>query len=186
MSERCLDGNIGAMNFNEKLFFKINGLLGKNRFLDLFGKAGAEWVIIAMVGWYASGVLLETVEAQAMVLRLGTFPAALGLGWLLNIGIGSIVKEPRPHITHPESKLMFQPMMSWKSFPSDHAMSAWLIFFLGIMYNLPGAEALAVMALWVSWGRIYAGLHYPFDIVGGLSVAGLVAVAAYNVVVLIF
>jgi membrane-associated phospholipid phosphatase len=32
------------------------------------------------------------------------------------------------------------------------------------------------MALWVGWGRVYAGVHYPADILGGIIMAVLVAI----------
>ena len=175
------------MNYNVALFFKVNKLVGKNRWLDLFGKAGAEWVIIAMLGWYISSVFIDYYsETRNILLRIGVLAVGWVSGWLISIMIGKIVREPRPHVTYPESKLLFQPYMSWKSFPSDHAFSAWLIFFLAFMFGLPGMEGLAVLALWVSWGRVFAGLHYPFDILGGLSLAGFVAVVCYNLMLIFF
>ena len=64
--------------------------------------------------------------------------------------------------------------MSWKSFPSDHAMSAWLFVWLAVALAVPGWPVLVVFALIVSWGRVFAGVHYPLDILGGCAVAGLV------------
>ncbi|MCX6780453.1 MAG: hypothetical protein NT034_04755 [Candidatus Magasanikbacteria bacterium] len=40
------------MNWNKKLFLSINEQVGENRWLDAFGRAGAEWVIVGMGGWY--------------------------------------------------------------------------------------------------------------------------------------
>jgi undecaprenyl-diphosphatase len=175
------------MNYNVSLFFKINKLSGKNRWLDFFGKAGAEWVIIAMLGWFIASLFIDyNSEYRNILLRLGVLFVGWLAGWCISILIGKIVREPRPHVTYPESKLLFQPYMSWKSFPSDHAMSAWLIFFLAFMFGLPGMEGLAILALWVCWGRVYAGLHYPFDIVGGMTLAGFVAVVCYNLMLIFF
>lgn len=172
------------MNFNVKLFQKINGFVGTNRWLDAFGRAGAEWVVIGMVGWFLTidiwGYRSSWRGSIWPILFLGT---AWALGWFLNIFIGLIVREPRPHITNPGSKLLFTPLMSWKSFPSDHAMSAWLIFFMALIFHLPWAWGLLPLALWVSWGRVFAGVHYPFDIVGGISVAGLVAILSYYLMI---
>ena len=175
------------MNLNVSLFFKINKLVGKNRWLDLFAKAGAEWVIVAMVGWYVTAVMIDYYsELNNIVLRVGVLLVGWVAGWLISILIGKIVQEPRPHVTYPESKLLFQPYMSWKSFPSDHSMSAWLIFFLALIFGLPAVEGLAVLALWVCWGRVFAGLHYPFDIVGGFVLAGFVAAVCYNLMIIFF
>jgi undecaprenyl-diphosphatase len=82
-------------------------------------------------------------------------------------------------MTHPESKLLFTPLMSWKSFPSDHGMSAWLAVFFALLIGFPLVFPLVILALWVSWGRVYAGVHYPIDIFGGAAVAGFVIACFY-------
>ena len=166
-------------NFNVRLFFWVNNLVGKNLWLDAFGRAGAEFVILAMLGWYIAAIFIDRWPDKKMAIIQLVFSLMVWfLGWLLDMGIGYLVKESRPHITYPQSKLLFTPMMVWKSFPSDHAMLAWLLVFLAAVFNLPGVWPLLLLALWVSWGRGYAGVHYPFDIVGGMSVAGLLAVAS--------
>lgn len=174
------------MNLNVKLFFKINELLAKkNPWLDAFGRAGAEWVIVAILAWYGIATIIDQApDNRAILVRFFVLTSCWIAGWLIDIFIGIVVKEPRPHITYPESKLLFQPRMSWKSFPSDHAMSAWLMFFLGIVFNLPGVEGLFFLALWVCWGRVYAGVHYPFDTVAGMLVAALVSMGALYTLIL--
>ena len=175
------------MNLNILLFLKINGLIGRNRWLDLFGRAGAEFVVIAMLGWYVASVFLSSNTAKETILvRLGTLAAVWLLGWFIDLFIAVIVKEPRPQVTRPETKLLFQPIMNWKSFPSDHAMSAFLMVFLSLMFGLPGVEGLVAMAIWVCWGRVFSGLHYPFDLVGGFAVAALVTVISYNLLLIFF
>ena len=49
------------------------------------------------------------------------------------------------------------------------------------MFHFPGAWATIPMALWVMWGRVYAGLHYPLDILGGVGVAAFAATLVYYV-----
>lgn len=175
------------MNWNVRLFNTINQLVGRNHWLDAFGRAGAEWVVVAMLGWYgASDFIANGPDRRAIFLPILFLGCAWVLGWIINVLIGLIVKEPRPHVNLPQSKLLFTPLMSWKSFPSDHAMSAWLIFFMAVLFHLPWAGALLPLAIWVSWGRIFAGAHYPFDIVGGAAVAGLAAVIAWYVKIMMF
>lgn len=172
------------MNWDAKLFLKINSLVGKSRWLDAFGRAGAEWAVIVMGAWYGAGGFIITWPDW----RAGLAPAIIGLacfaiGWLIDLLIGLIVREPRPRAKYPEAKTLFMPLSDWKSFPSDHVMAAWLMLFLAIILGLPWAWALLPLALWVSWGRVYAGIHYPFDAVGGVAVAGLVAMLSYYLLV---
>lgn len=167
------------MNWNTRFFFKINALVGKNHWLDALGRSGAEWAIIAMVGWYSASVFIERwpERRQAILFLLATFGIWLG-SWLIDMGIGYLAHRPRPYVIYPDSRRLFAPMQSWKSFPSDHAMSAWLIFFLATRAHLPGSAALLPLALWVSWGRVYAGVHYPGDVIGGFLLAGVYALAS--------
>jgi len=57
-------------------------------------------------------------------------------------------------------------------------MSAFVILFTSYIFNLPASWALLPLALWVVWGRLYAGVHYPLDILGGIGVAIFVATVA--------
>jgi undecaprenyl-diphosphatase len=168
------------MDWNTRLFLKINSLVGKNRWFDAFGRAGAEWVIFGMAAWFLVGMwMVRMPDRKAMFIGVMILGSAWSIGIMLSLLIGMMVKESRPHTKHPESNLLFHPLSSWKSFPSDHAFSAFLLLFLALMLGLPAAWALLPLALWVCWGRIYAGVHYPFDTVGGLCLAGLVTMIMY-------
>lgn len=165
------------MDYNRKIFDKINSWQGKNPWLDAFGRAGAEWAIVAAMGWYGASAFVncwpDWRSALGPLLILG---GAWLFAWCGDVGIALIIREQRPHISEPATNQLFKPMMAWKSFPSDHAMSAFLIFFVAIVFGLPGAWALGVLALWVCFGRLYSGVHYPLDIVGGIATAGVVAI----------
>ncbi len=168
------------MNLNLRLFFTINGAQGKSKWLDAFGRAGAEFVIIAMLAWYAVSVFIDRGGDPWDMIAPFVFLGAFGLlGWGINFLLAELVREPRPRVKFPETKLLFQPLEDWKAFPSDHAMFSWFIFFAAALLNLPGFEMLLPMAMWVSWGRVFAGVHYPQDIAGGMAVAAAVAVGGF-------
>lgn len=168
------------MDWNTRLFLKINNLVGKNKWADAFGRAGAEWAIFGMAAWFLVSLWLARMpDKKAIFIGVMILGSAWAMGIILSLLIGLIVKENRPHVKHPESRLLFYPLSNWKSFPSDHSFSAFLIFFLAILLNLPAAWALLPLALWVGWGRVYAGVHYPFDVVGGASLAALVTMIMY-------
>lgn len=168
------------MDLNTKLFLKINSLSGRSRLLDSFGRAGAEWLILGMVGWYVASDFIDRAPDKRLVfLPLVFLAGAWTVGWLINFLIGMSAHESRPYISYPQTKLLFKPLSSWKTFPSDHSMSVFLIAFMALLFHLPGAWALLPMALWVVWGRVYAGLHYPLDILGGITVATFALALAY-------
>ena len=64
----------------------------------------------------------------------------------------------------------------WSSFPSDHAM---MYFALAVGLAHVSRRAGAFLVLWslivVCLPRVYAGLHYPTDILAGALVGGLIA-----------
>lgn len=170
------------MNMNERLFLKINASAGKSRILDAIARAGAEWVVFGMVGWYVSiSLILNFGNKTAMYLPIITFLICSGVGLIISNIIGFYVQEPRPRLRFPEIKILFWPASSWKSFPSDHSLGAFLIFFLALVFNLPTVWGLLPLAVWVGWGRVYAGVHFPLDIVGGAALSGLFAIVSYYI-----
>ena len=63
------------------------------------------------------------------------------------------------------------------SLPSAHASSLFTLGFCLLwlrQLRLGGAVILAV-ALAVSWGRVYCGVHFPLDIAAGAALGGVIA-----------
>ena len=175
------------MDWNLNLFLKINKLVGQNKWLDAFGKAGGELMIFFSGAWFFVSVFLEFYpHRQAIFLPI----AFLGLSWFLGLGIsqliGLLVAEKRPKAEHGEINELFSPISRWKAFPSDHTLAAFLFFFIALVFSLPFAWVLFIFALWIAWGRVYGGVHYPLDVVGGFLLAGLMGVGAWYIYLLVF
>jgi undecaprenyl-diphosphatase len=173
-------------DYNKIFFDKINAYQGRFYILDAFARAGAEWVIIASLAWFISSIIIiYWPDRDSLLWHFIFFATAWMVAWVINISVGFFVKEPRPFVNQPFIKKLFLPLMSWKSFPSDHAMSAFLICFMTIVFGLPGAWALFALALWVAFGRLFSGIHYPIDILGGIVIAGMVAVWAKYIILIL-
>lgn len=164
------------MQWNIKLFFAINRLSGKSRLLDAFGRAGAEWALPAMLGWLAVASFARyerNIEELAMIVT--TLALTSVTGFIFSFIVAAIVREPRPYVRFPDQvTTLFRPLLGWKSFPSDHSLAAFLIVGVAYCFELPGILPLVIMALWIWFGRIYAGVHYPADILAGTVLGTLV------------
>lgn len=73
--------------------------------------------------------------------------------------------------TNPELRTLISCRNSW-SFTSSHATShgAAAVVISGILFGFRRKWVMifSVWALWVCWAQIYVGVHYPFDMLGGL------------------
>ncbi len=126
------------------------------------------------------------------------------LAYGFNLLIEQFVFEPRPFITHHVNQLISHPADA--SFPSDHA--AWSFAVVGILLfallpallaarhtqtaqGLAGQLARIRIPLWliviaiviacsIGYARVYVGVHYPDDILGG-AIDGLLAASIVTV-----
>ena len=68
-------------------------------------------------------------------------------------------------------------------FVSSHAANTFALFsFLALFFRKPWF--ILLMYLWaslVSYSRVYAGVHYPFDVVGGMMLGVMLGILGYKI-----
>ncbi|MDD7299507.1 phosphatase PAP2 family protein [Fibrobacter intestinalis] len=111
------------------------------------------WILWSM-GWKPLlGVLLQVFPSLVM---------SLALYWLVKLS----VKRRRPFEVIAEFQARVPPLDKY-SFPSGHTMNN-LAIATTLLLSVPAA-GLVMMALPLSWGflRVYFGVHWLSDVVGG-------------------
>jgi undecaprenyl-diphosphatase len=158
----------------DRLVMQIHGL-------DLF-KGG---VLLALIVWIWFAAENRPVLRVAM---LKTIAAGL-LTAIVSRGIQNVL-PPRPRPMNAGGAFVppygltpeaIANMASWSSFPSDHAA---LFFALAVgiwmVHRGLGAFALAWSAIVICLPRIYLGLHYASDVLGGALIGIVAAVVMYR------
>jgi undecaprenyl-diphosphatase len=98
-----------------------------------------------------------------------------GLGLLIAQVISHVWVRERPFVAHPSETLLLAAPSHEPSFPSDHAVAAFGIAFSVALLGSRRTGALFLLgATAVGLTRVFVGLHYPGDVMGG-ALVGLVA-----------
>ncbi|WP_079412756.1 undecaprenyl-diphosphatase [Paenibacillus ferrarius] len=99
---------------------------------------------------------------------------------LLSSGIiGHFFYRDRPFVTHTVLQLIAHPANA--SFPSDHAIGAFVIATSIWIYRKKDGWLWLILAGCIAFSRVWTGVHYPSDVLGGAFI-GVVAAAAVHLV----
>jgi undecaprenyl-diphosphatase len=156
------------MSLDKEIFLNINSLAGKNHILDEFMILSAK-----TIPFIFAFILIYLWFTKRKNEALFAFYASI-IGLLVNQIINKIYFRPRPFMVHVGKLLMYHDPEA--SFPSDHSTLAFsigivLIFFKSTR-NL-GVLSI-ILALLCGIARIYVGVHWPSDILGGYTI-GLIS-----------
>jgi undecaprenyl-diphosphatase len=168
------------LSLSQKLFFRINALTGRSVALDramIIIAHGFVYLVIAGALWWA----VQTLSGREWLLFLTEGLAAYCIGYILNYGIALLVPHRRPIKEFPNVRTLVHTLGTWKSFPSDHAMASMILPTIALFAGAPAGIAVALFAgaLLVAVSRVYVGVHYPRDIIGGLMVGAFSAIVAH-------
>jgi undecaprenyl-diphosphatase len=173
--------------FDENLFLWINGLAGNIAFVDevFKGLANDYFFIVSaclvlLFLWFGTRGTGQRERNQ-----LGVIVASAGMG----IATGfvsmsnSFLDRPRPFTELPTNLLFYQP--TDPSFPANSAAVIFAIAVAVLLVNKRAGAVLLGLAILHTFSRIYVGIHYPLDILGGAALGTLVALLVFGLLKLL-
>ena len=162
---------------DEKLFLWINGLAGKSALADRV----AQWLVsdylipvslaLALIGlWFLGG---DRLSRQRNQIGVFTSLGSMGFSSLTVLVINAVYFRDRPFVDHDVTLLFYQPTDS--SFPSNAVAASF-----GLAAAVWGVNRRVGMILMAGAGlyglaRIYAGVHYPLDVLAGVLIGIVIA-----------
>lgn len=151
---------------NTNLFFLIFNLSNQNPILDqlmIFGTN--ELIYITFIFVLLLAIKGSIKEKKSFLLIILGLPIAV----LMIKGIHLFVFEPRPFVTYNFIPLVSETLNA--SFPSRHATISAILAFAFTYFKSKWALPLLFVMFWISISRVYVGVHYPLDLIGGWATA---------------
>ncbi|MEV6838502.1 phosphatase PAP2 family protein [Streptomyces sp. NPDC051133] len=162
------------------LLYDINGLAKDaphwfDLAMEFVGEYGLLLAMVLLVLWCWWSVRRRGGEdAAPSVAALVWAPLAAGIAVLVNVPIRGFVERPRPFVDHQGLDVLVSGKTDF-SFVSDHATITMALgvglFVANRRFGLVGIG----LALLEGFCRVYMGVHYPTDVVGGFALGTAVA-----------
>ena len=169
---------IDQSHLDRSMLLFLNSWTGHSSLIDLLFKTIGEYIIylvpfflIGVWVWLTYGGGMSAKERTDRKIVLLQAVIAGIFGWfVLNPIIGHFFPVPRPFsgMGGVKEVLLHRPD---KSFPSDHAS---FLFSIGFYFIYAGWKRIGgsvlILGIVVSFARVVLGVHYPFDILGGMVI----------------
>ena len=154
------------MTFDTKLFYFINGLAEQvpviDKLLVTFNTFGVIFFALVAVYFFFKNRQLFWQILLTEILSRG----------ILTEGIRYLYHRPRPFLALSSVHLLIAKNLEG-SFPSGHAAFYFAIAFSVYLFDKKNGAILIIAATFLSFARVYIGVHYPLDILSGILVAWL-------------
>ncbi|MFJ4711672.1 phosphatase PAP2 family protein [Streptomyces sp. NPDC088785] len=163
------------------LLYDINGLAADapgwfDRTMEFVGEYGIMLGLVLLVLWTWWGARRRDTldDAASSVAAVVWAPLAAAVAVLVNVPIRGFVERPRPFRDHDGLTVLVDGKNDF-SFVSDHATLAMAMgAALFVVHRRLGLAAIGLAVL-EGFCRVFMGVHYPTDVVGGFALGTAVA-----------
>ncbi len=128
----------------------------------IFGARGV--ILIALLLFFILAFRGSIKEKRAFLLTLVSYPLALFLIKIIHV----FFIEERPFVTLHLTPLYYY--LPDPSFPSIHTATMTVMALSYLYFRSNWSFLFLLLMIWVGIARIYVGVHYPLDILGGFIV----------------
>lgn len=153
------------LKLDSQLFIFINRDLSNSFFdwlMPLVSYAGNSGLL-----WLSMAILLAVSNRNFSLRGLVLVVLALVSSFLLaDIYLKEVVARPRPFVEITGVNLLIPAPQDY-SFPSGHAATAFASAMVIVSFIPRLFPAVALMAVTAAFSRVYVGVHYPLDVLGG-------------------
>ncbi|MCI5844871.1 MAG: phosphatase PAP2 family protein [Oscillospiraceae bacterium] len=173
--DRCINMTAFYMRWESQFLLWIQEHLRTERLtrwmkrITMLGNGGMIWLLISVfLLVFRSGRILAGTVLMAQLFGIV----------ITNLLLKNTVKRKRPYETIPQLEALLPPQRDW-SFPSGHttsSVSAGLLLLLHLPFWI-GIPCMGI-GLCIVWSRMYLGVHYPTDILGGMLIGSVCAITA--------
>jgi undecaprenyl-diphosphatase len=161
-------------------FISTSALVGFGGIAGEYGM-GLMWLVFMNI---AFGIIIAFIFFGKRTRRIGLACAAAMILNLIatNIALKNIIQRIRPYEVINSLNILIEAQHDF-SFPSGHTAcsfaAAWALWKTAPRsYSVPAL----ILAALISFSRLYVGVHFPTDILGGLIVGILCAEVAFRAV----
>ncbi|MCX8649189.1 phosphatase PAP2 family protein [Gilliamella sp. B2776] len=156
-------------DFNTQIFLLINASDQASKSFVNFAIFCAKYlvyvpIIIMSIDWFIHPNYRQLIIKMVI---------GLAIALLITFIIRHLFYSPRPFAVDVGTNYLFHDKTS--SLPSQHTVFVWTLFFTAFFNKTQRTKTtlslLALVALLVSWSRIYLGVHWPLDIFVGFIVS---------------
>ncbi len=152
------------------IFQSINNLAHQNSILDFF------FIWITHLGYVAIAIIVLLSKKKKPILN-SFLAAVLGKAIEESIKLIPYFYRARPFIDQKVTLLVTGYQTS--SFPSGHTLVSFALALPLLYYNKRLGVIATVIAVLVGFSRVFVGVHYLSDVLGGVLIAVLSVIVAH-------